>query len=184
MDMTVTIILDGCGLLILLLLLIPHFSENPSGRFNRRKRDLLLYSALLHFFVLCVRLTGAVTALTLPGTAAATIFRIVAIVPAAASAVLLVLCILCDAEGKVRVPKGQGIPVGQIACAVLPPMLALCLRLIVPGLDLKLLVTRNSELVTAAIQNLATCCLVAVIHYVEKRPSRPLCLLRRTRWCS
>ena len=135
MDMTYTIVLDGCGLLVLLLLLIPHFGENPSGRFNRRKRDLLLYSALLHFFVLCVRLTGAVTALTLPGTAAATIFRIVAIIPAAASAALLVLCILCDAEGKVRVPKGQGIPVGQIACAVLPPVLALCLRFIVPGLD-------------------------------------------------
>ena len=133
--MTYTIVLDGCGLLILLLLLIPHFSENPSGRFNRRKRDLLLYSALLHFFVLCVRLTGSITALTLPGTAAAKVFRIVAIAPAAASAVFLVLCILCDAEGRVRLPKGQGIPVGQIACAVLPPVLAICLRLIAPGLD-------------------------------------------------
>lgn len=133
--MAYDIILDICGIVILLLLLIPHLSSNPDSRFNCRKLELLLYSALLHFFALCIRLTGDISTLALPEPAAGRLFRIVAVAPSLGSAVLLALCIFCRDNGKVRLTRESSIPVGQIACSVLPPVLAVCLRILFPGLS-------------------------------------------------
>ena len=129
------IILDACGVVMVLLLLIPHLSGGPGSRFNRRKLEWLLYAALLHIFTLCIRLTGTISAIALPETAADRIFRIVAMVPSVASAVLLALGILSDSDGKLHLKMSTPIPVGQIACAVLPAVLALCLRIIFPELS-------------------------------------------------
>ena len=133
--MAYDIILDICGIVILLLLLIPHLSSNPDSRFNCRKLELLLYSALLHFFALCIRLTGDISTLALPEPAAGRLFRIVAVAPSLGSAVLLALCIFCRDNGKVRLTRESSIPVGQIACSVLPPVLAVCLRILFPDLS-------------------------------------------------
>ena len=128
---TVNLLLDGSGILILLLFLLPAFLGS-SKALNRRKRNLLLYAALVHLFALCVRLVGTVSRVSLPNAAAAEIFSVAAAVLIPASAVLLALCILCEEDGRIRIPKGRAIPVGQIACAVLPSAAALCLRLVFP----------------------------------------------------
>ena len=132
--MAYNIILDACGIVILLTILIPYLSFIPGTRFNRRKLELLLYAALLHLFSLCIRLTGDISAVAMPETEAARIFRIAALAPFLGSALLLVLCILCDHKGKVSLAMGSPLPVGQIACAVLPPVLALCLQILFPNL--------------------------------------------------
>ncbi len=129
------IILDACGVVMVLLLLIPHLSGGPGSRFNRRKLEWLLYAALGHIFTLCIRLMRSISAVALPETAADRIFRIVAMVPSVASAVLLALGILSDSDGKLHLKMSTPIPVGQIACAVLPAVLALCLRIIFPELS-------------------------------------------------
>ena len=57
------IILDACGVVMVLLLLIPHLSGGGGSRFNRRKLEWLLYAALGHIFTLCIRLTGTISAI-------------------------------------------------------------------------------------------------------------------------
>ena len=111
--MTENIILDACGVVMVLLLLIPHLSGGPGSRFNRRKLEWLLYAALGHIFTLCIRLMGSISTVALPETAAGRIFRIVAMVPSVASAVLLALGIFCDEDGNVRLTMSTPIPVGQ-----------------------------------------------------------------------
>ncbi|MBO4916049.1 MAG: histidine kinase [Oscillospiraceae bacterium] len=128
-------VLDGCGILLLLLLLPLYFGKSSGSRLGRRKRDLLLYAALLHFFVLLLQLAGAVSVLALSHTDAVGIFTGAALLPALISAVLLALCVFCDENGVIRFSKkGGDIPVTQIACTVLPPVAALCLRIVFPSL--------------------------------------------------
>lgn len=130
--MVANIILDACAALIILLLLIPCLSS-PGRHFNRRKQELLLYASLLHLFTLCMRVIGAIYEQYQPESFTHRIFHITAAVPSLISAFLLVLCILCDGTGRIRLPKGTGIPIAEITCALLPPVLAWCLEVIFPG---------------------------------------------------
>ena len=129
-------VLDGCGVLILLLSIVQYMSGGVGRQINRVKRDLLFYAALAHLFVLLLKLTGTAGVLLQPRTNAAGIFHAAAILPALLSGGLLLLFLLCDEKGGLRLPRGADIPMGQIACAVLPPLLARCLRLAFPTLDL------------------------------------------------
>lgn len=126
-------ILDICGVLILLVFLLPYFSGGRIRTINRRKRNLLFYAALVHFFALLLRFAGRISVFTLSQACAESIFTNAAILPMLVSVVLLALCILCDASGVIRLPKGDEIPFGQIVCTVLPPVAASCLSMAFPG---------------------------------------------------
>lgn len=54
-------ILDICGVLILLVFLLPYFSGGRIRTINRRKRNLLFYAALVHFFALLLRFAGRIS---------------------------------------------------------------------------------------------------------------------------
>ncbi|MBO4425330.1 MAG: histidine kinase [Spirochaetales bacterium] len=129
------IILDGCGVLILSMLFISCLSGDGRNRtINRRKRNLLLYAVLMHLFVLFFRLAGEVSVKILSHSGATVVFSVSSILPFIVSFALVLCCILCDETGRIRIPKGRGIPLGQIACTVLPPVVALCLRIVFPEL--------------------------------------------------
>ena len=57
--MSASIMSDICSIIILFLPLMPYYlTGKPSGHINHRKQNFLLYASLLHFFTLCLRLTG------------------------------------------------------------------------------------------------------------------------------
>ena len=126
------IILDSCGLLILLMLLLPLIGGRYGRKLNGRKQNLLFYAALMHLFVLSLRLVGHVTAFARLGASSAQLFYDAALVPALFSSSLMILCILCDGNNIIRVSKGDQIPFMQIVCTVLPPVIAFCLRIAFP----------------------------------------------------
>ena len=126
------IILDSCGLLILLMLLLPLIGGRAGRKINGRKQNLLFYAALMHLFVLFLKLAGLVTAYARLGTSAAQVFYDAALVPAIISSVLMLLCIFCDGNGIIRIPKGSQIPFRQIVCTVLPAVIAYCLKIAFP----------------------------------------------------
>ena len=126
------IILDSCGLLILLMLLLPLIGGRYGRKLNGRKQNLLFYAALMHLFVLSLRLVGHVTAFARLGASSAQLFYYAALVPALFSSSLMILCILCDGNNIIRVSKGDQIPFMQIVCTVLPPVIAFCLRIAFP----------------------------------------------------
>ena len=129
-------ILDGCGVLILLLSIVPYMHSGVGQQLNRRKRDLLFYAALAHLFVLIMKLTGTLSALSLTNAGVSAIFTSGAILPALLSAGFVLLFLLCDENGRLRLPRGTEIPMAQIVCAVLPPVLGSCLHLAFPNLAL------------------------------------------------
>lgn len=130
------IILDGCGILILSMLLLYCLVGDVRIRtINRRRRNLLLYAVLMHLFVLFLRLAGEISVGILSHTGATVVFSVSAILPFMVSAALVLSCILCDETGRIRIPKGRSIPLGQIVCTVLPPVAALCLRIVLPEPD-------------------------------------------------
>ena len=128
--------LDSCGILILLMLLLPFFFGNDLRKTNRRKGNLLLYAASMHLFALLLRLAGAVSILALSQTSAARIFTGASILPLLISVSLLTACILCDENGVLRIRKGERIPVEQLVCAILPPVAACCVMIVFPGVGL------------------------------------------------
>ena len=131
----INMIVDGCSLVFLLILLMPCFADCSGRTINRRKRSLLLYAMLTHLFVLLLRIIGAVSIRILAQPRAAELFTGTAIFPTMISAGLMTLSILCDNAGRIRIPKGKEIPVGQISCVVLPLFLAWCLRAAFPAVN-------------------------------------------------
>lgn len=129
-------VLDGCGVLLLLLSIVPYMRGGVGRQLNRRRRDLLFYAALAHLFVLLLKLTGTRIALSLHNQGVRGIFTAAAVLPAVLSAALLGLFLLCDENGGLRLPRGRDIPLEQIACTLLPPVLGRCLQLAFPGLSL------------------------------------------------
>lgn len=130
------LILDCCGILILLLFLLPLFIRKQTGGFNRQKMNWLLYSAIIHLFVLVILLAESVCLLASNAEQAAGVCRLLAGVMNILSGVFLLLCLFCDDRGVIRIPRGQQIPLRQIICAVLPPTLAFCLLFLLPGYHL------------------------------------------------
>ena len=70
------LILDCCGILILLLFLLPLFIRKQTGGFNRQKMSWLLYSAVIHFFVLVINLAESVCLLASNAEQAAGVCRL------------------------------------------------------------------------------------------------------------
>ena len=130
------LILDCCGILILLLFLLPFFVRKQARKFNRKKTSLLLYSAVIHIFALVILLAESVCLLVSNAEQAAGVCRYLSAIMNVISGIMLLLCLLCDDRGAIRIPRGQQIPLRQIACAVLPPTLAFCLLFLLPGFHL------------------------------------------------
>ena len=129
-------VLDGCGVLLLLLSIVPYMRGGVGRQLNRRRRDLLFYAALAHLFVLLLKLTGTRIALSLHNQGVRGIFTAAALLPALLSAGFVLRFLLCGEDGGLRLPKGRFIPLEQIACTVLPPVLGRCMHLAFPGLSL------------------------------------------------
>lgn len=127
------LVLDCCGILILWLFLLPLFIRKETVVFSRRKMNWLLYSAIIHFFVLAINLAESVCLLASDAEQAAEVCGFLAGVMNILSVIFLLLCLLCDDRGVIRIPRGQQIPVKQIVCAVLPPTLSFCLLFLLPG---------------------------------------------------
>ena len=127
------LVLDSCGILILLLYLLPLFLRKHTWGFNRRKMNLLLYATIAHLFVLVLQVAESVCLLASNAEQAAAVCRLLAVLINLLSAIIFLLCLLCDDQGAIRLPRGRQIPLRQIICAVLPPTLAFCLLFLLPG---------------------------------------------------
>ncbi len=125
--------LDACGILILLLYLVPVWVRKSEGNTNQRKQALLLYAVMAHLFALFTHLAALVSILTDAGQVAG-VFSTLSILLLAVSVLLLLLCVFCDEGGVFRLPKGQQIPVGQIICMALPATLSVCLTILWPDI--------------------------------------------------
>ena len=130
------LVLDSSGILILCLFLMPYFIRKDTVAFSRRKMNWLLYSAITHFFVLVIQLAESVCLLRPNAWQAAEVCRVLSVLINTLSGLLLLLCLFCDDRGMIRIPRGQQIPLWQIACAVLPPTLAFCLLFLLPEFHL------------------------------------------------
>ena len=127
--------LDGCGVFMLLLFLLPQFSQLYGKGVNRHKRRLLNNAAAIHLFGLLIRFGGSIGGQVGAPDSAQIAFSAIAAVLGIVSAVFAVFCLFCDENGDFRVPRGKAIPIGQIACAVLPPTVAACLMSFLPGVQ-------------------------------------------------
>ena len=127
------LVLDCCGILILWLFLLPYFIRKQTGGLNRQKMNWLLYSAVIHLFALVIGLAESVCLLASNAEQAAGVCRLLSGGMNILSGMFLLLCLFCDDRGVIRIPRGQQIPVRQIVCAVLPPVLAFCLLFLLPG---------------------------------------------------
>ena len=127
--------LDGCGVVILLLFLLPQFSYIYGKGVNRHKRRLLNDAAVIHLFGLLIRFGGSISRQVGTPISAQIAFSAIAAVLGIVSMFFAVFCIGCDENGDFRIPRGKAIPIGQIACAMLPPSVAACLMSFLPGLQ-------------------------------------------------
>lgn len=127
--------LNGCGSLILLLFLLPQLSLHYSRSVNRHRQRLLNDAAVVHLFVLILRMTGSISALAKGASLVLDSYRVLSAGLWVLSAGFAILCICCDAEGTIHIPRGRAIPMGQIACAALPLALAACLQQLLPQID-------------------------------------------------
>ena len=127
--------LDGCGVVILLLFLLPQFSHIYGKGVNRHKRRLLNDAAIIHLFGLLIRFGGSISRQLGTPDSAQIAFSAITAVLGIVSMIFAVFCIGCDKNGDFRIPRGKAIPIGQIACAMLPPSVAACLMSFLPGLQ-------------------------------------------------
>lgn len=127
--------LDGCGVVILLLFLLPQFSYIYGKGVNRHKRRLLNDAAVIHLFGLLIRFGGSISRQVGTPISAQIAFSAIAAVLGIVSMFFAVFCIGCDENGDFRIPRGKAIPIGQIACAMLPPSVAACLMSFLPSLQ-------------------------------------------------
>ena len=52
------LILDCCGILILILLMIPAYANKSSGEKSNRRGKLLIYAVAVHYYVLFINMVG------------------------------------------------------------------------------------------------------------------------------
>ena len=128
--------LDGCSVIILLLILLPKLIQNHGKGVNRRRNSLLIDAAIVHLFGMLIRIAGSVSCLIGSPRIAEQTYGTISSVLGIVSAILVVLCLSCDENGRIRIPKGKEIPILQIVCVVLPVSLAACLAPILPGIRL------------------------------------------------
>lgn len=127
-----SVTLDGCGALILFLFLIPQLLHSADRRKNRRRQRLLNEAAICHLFALLLRSVGFLSALVLESPAVQEVYNAVFAGLWVLSVGFVVLCVCCDADGRLRVPRGRDIPLGQIASGALSITLAVCLHPLLP----------------------------------------------------
>ena len=128
--------LDGCSVIILLLILLPQFIQDPGRGVNRRRSSLLNDAVVVHLFGILIRIAVSVSSLIGSFRVAEETYGTISSVLGIVSAVLVILCLCCDESGRIRLPKGREIPILQIVWTVLPVSLAACLAPILPGIRL------------------------------------------------
>ena len=119
--------MDGCSVLVLLLILLPQLIQNHGKGVNRRRNSFLNDAAIVHLFGILIHIAGYVSSLIGSPRIAEETYGIISSVLGMVSAILVILCLCCNESGRIRLPKGNEIPVLQIACTVLPVSLAACL---------------------------------------------------------
>ena len=136
--MTATIIcnitLNLCGVVILLLLLPSGFLMGFKRKINRKKQQFLLYAIITHFFSLCTRLAVFICIVQQPDLSISQTLQITADILLFASAIPVLLCILMDENGTIRLPRGNNIPILQIIFLLIPPLLGIVLAAVFPDI--------------------------------------------------
>lgn len=136
--MTATIIcnitLNLCGVVILLLLLPSGFLMRFKRKINRKKQQFLLYAVITHFFSLCTRLAECICLVQQPDLSISQTLQITADILLFASAIPVLLCILMDENGTIRLPRGNNTPILQIIFLLIPPLLGIVLAAVFPDI--------------------------------------------------
>lgn len=132
--MTATIVcnitLNLCGIVILLLLLPSGFLMGFKRRINRKKQQFLLYAVITHFFSLCTRLAECICLIQQPDLSVSQTFQITSDILLFASVIPVLLCILTDENGMIRLPRGKNIPILHILFLLIPPLFGIVLAAI------------------------------------------------------
>ena len=131
----INIIFNTCGFIILLPSVLPVISPHCENRTGQRKHKFVMYSAMLHLFVLSCLISAEAYQIGIPSSDIGTALSMVSLFPAVISAALLTAAILCDENGVIRIPKGRKIPIAEISCAVIPPLISLYLAFLFPGYE-------------------------------------------------
>ena len=128
------LILDSCGILILILLLIPAYIKKNDGEKSNRRGRFLTYAMAVHYYVLFINLIGTICVFLADAKQIKTVCDKMSIILIAVSILIIVASVFCDEKGNIKIPHGRDIPVRQITCMVIPMIFAFCLSLFLPGL--------------------------------------------------
>ena len=129
-------LLDIFGIVILFLLLFPGMLLFNSHRINRNKQKYLFFSVTAHLFALSIFLSSEIVGYLMPETFVNKVLSTVGICIFILSIMIALICIFINEEGYPAVPKGMHIPVAQISCAVLPPIIAILISMIFPEITI------------------------------------------------
>ncbi|MBO4375329.1 MAG: histidine kinase [Lachnospiraceae bacterium] len=128
------IILNSCGLIFLIPVLVPYPGPLYKKGIGAGKEQLLTYSALFHLFTLSCLIAKDTYMLYVPSSALNDTFFLIALIPAVISFLMLTAAVFTDSSGSFTLKKGRNLPVWEITFAIVPPVTALCLDYLFPGM--------------------------------------------------
>lgn len=131
-SLIINILLDIFGIVILFLLLFPGTLLFSSHRINRNKQKYLFFSVTAHLFALSIFLSSEIAAYLIPDTFLNKALFTIGICIFIVSIIIAIICIFINEKGDLAIPKGMHIPVAQISCAVLPPIIAILFSMFLP----------------------------------------------------
>lgn len=130
------LILDSCGILILLLLLIPAYVKKNIGEKNNLRGRFLIYAMAVHYYVLFINLIGNLCIFFADAKQVEIVCDAMSRIFIYFSVAIIAVSIFCDENSNLTIPHGCDIPVRQIACMVIPMIFAFCISLFLPKLHL------------------------------------------------
>ncbi len=135
-SLVINILFNIFGIVILFLLLLPETLLFNSHRINRNKQKYLFFSVTAHLFALSIFLSSEIADYLLPGTFLNKVLTTAGICIFVISIIIAVICIFINEKGDLAVPKGIHIPVDQISCAVLSPIIAILISMLFPEIKM------------------------------------------------
>lgn len=139
MNVSANIALEGSALLLLLLTLVPMFFRYRKVTGWPRNAVYLAAAILLHIFAVCRKIECYIKFSSIYNYNIADIRSMIlfAIAIDALSVIAAILCIFCDADGKLRLTgRKEPISAMQIVALVLPSGLAVLAEIALPGVGM------------------------------------------------
>lgn len=128
------LILDICGILILLVMILPIPAFQNAERLSHRRSRYILYSAFVHFFALLISITKTICLQPLHAKQIAGVCYFLFVIIMLFSVMIFGWGLCINENGSFRIPRGQQIPVKEIICSIIPSTLAFCLMILFPGI--------------------------------------------------